>query len=369
MNTSAGVRLSRVLCFFSGFTVLALEGVWTRLFARVHENSVYSFAIILTVVLICLAVGAWLSSWLARLNKPPLPIVGVLMIAGGFILTLGPSIMMGVSNHLEPVHSVEAWHDYVGGLFKMGFGGIGFVVIALGMVFPFLMKAAERDALVPGEALGRLLAINTAGAVVGSLACGFVMLPALGMWGTMRLLTAGYIVVGLLVPFPFKGVGIGSRLVGGVCLLLLFTVMDPTRLPSQGINRHTGPVKILESWEGGDCTVSVIEKKSGHRAIRVNGSYSLGSTEAYHEQAGQSRIPLHIFPKTESICFIGVGTGMSAGAALDQNRFPNVKRIVSCELTAEVVEAARKSIQTVFDIRNTSPVGLKGDFHPLAKNA
>lgn len=33
------------------------------------------------------------------------------------------------------------------------------------------------------------------------------------------------------------------------------------------------------------------------------------------------------------------------------------------------VDAARKSIQTVYDIRNTSPVGLKGDFHPLAKNA
>ena len=32
------------------------------------------------------------------------------------------------------------------------------------------------------------------------------------------------------------------------------------------------------------------------------------------------------------------------------------------------VDAARKSIQTVYDIRNTSPVGLKGDFHPLAKN-
>ncbi len=33
------------------------------------------------------------------------------------------------------------------------------------------------------------------------------------------------------------------------------------------------------------------------------------------------------------------------------------------------VETARKSIQTVFDIRNTSPVGLKGEFHPFAKKA
>ncbi len=32
------------------------------------------------------------------------------------------------------------------------------------------------------------------------------------------------------------------------------------------------------------------------------------------------------------------------------------------------VDAARKSIQTVFDIRNTHPVGLKGEYHPFAKN-
>jgi UDP-N-acetyl-2-amino-2-deoxyglucuronate dehydrogenase len=32
------------------------------------------------------------------------------------------------------------------------------------------------------------------------------------------------------------------------------------------------------------------------------------------------------------------------------------------------VDAARNSIQTVFDIRNTTPVGLKGDYHPMAKN-
>lgn len=32
------------------------------------------------------------------------------------------------------------------------------------------------------------------------------------------------------------------------------------------------------------------------------------------------------------------------------------------------VNAAKKSIQTVYDIRNTTPVGLKGDVHPLAKN-
>lgn len=32
------------------------------------------------------------------------------------------------------------------------------------------------------------------------------------------------------------------------------------------------------------------------------------------------------------------------------------------------LEAARKSIQTVYTIRNTPPLGLKGDYHPMIKN-
>jgi spermidine synthase len=58
-------------------------------------------------------------------------------------------------------------------------------------------------------------------------------------------------------------------------------------------------------------------------------------------------MPLYLFPETESIFFLGMGTGMSAGAALDF-RFPNVKRVVTCELSPAVVEAAEKWIPKHF---------------------
>ena len=32
------------------------------------------------------------------------------------------------------------------------------------------------------------------------------------------------------------------------------------------------------------------------------------------------------------------------------------------------LEAARKSIQTVYTIRNTEPIGLKGEYHPIINN-
>ncbi|MFW6327794.1 MAG: oxidoreductase, partial [Bacteroidota bacterium] len=32
------------------------------------------------------------------------------------------------------------------------------------------------------------------------------------------------------------------------------------------------------------------------------------------------------------------------------------------------LEEARKSIQTVYTIRNSNPAGMKGDYHPILKN-
>ncbi|MFZ9936515.1 MAG: hypothetical protein ACO3JG_05585 [Luteolibacter sp.] len=329
-----------VLCFFSGFVILALEVVWTRLFAQVHENSVYSYAIILIVVLVGLATGAGISSVVSRFVTRPWAALGVMAVTGGGLLVLGPSMLMHVTDGLRPVDSLEPWGAYVRGLFDTGIRGVGFVVVAMGTVFPFLMKLAERGAAAPGWKLGRLLAINTAGAIAGALVCGFVMLPHWGMWGTLQALAAVYLVVALFLPLGWDKTGIGVRVAGAAFLALAFTALDPTGLPVAGNARGQDQGRVLQAWEGSDGTVTVIERNNGHRVIKVNGGYGLGSTEAYLEQAYQARIPLHLFPETESIFFIGLGTGISAGAALDE-RFPNVRRVLSCELIPEVVEAAK----------------------------
>jgi len=331
------------LSFFSGFVILALEVVWTRIFAQVHENSVYSYAIILIVVLVGLAIGSMISSLVSRFVRNSWAALGVMTLIGGALLVIGPSLLMHVTEGLTPVSSWEPWNEYVSGLFHTGFRGVGFVVIAMGTVFPFLMKLAERGEAAPGWKLGQLLAINTAGAIVGALLCGFVMLPVFGMWKTLQILTAIYLVVGLLLPMGWGRLGIIVRVISVGCLLLAFTALNPLGYPVAGGVAGTENDKVLQAWEESDGTVTVIERPDGHRVIKVNSSYGLGSTAVYLEQTHQARIPLLLFPETESICFIGLGTGISAGAALDDS-FPNVKRVLTCELIPAVVEASEKWI-------------------------
>lgn len=329
-----------LLCFVSGFVMLALEVVWTRIFAQVHENSVYSYAITLIVVLAGLTLGSLLSSMVARWSKFPWQVLGVMTLLGGVLLSLGPALLMHVTQGLRPMDSLESWGDYVSGMFRMGFRGVGVVVITLGMVFPFLMKLAERGDAAPGWKLGRLLAINTAGAILGALCTGFFLLPQWGMWGTLLALTVVYLSMIYLLPLGWGKPGLIIRALAGVFLLLSFTALDPRGYPVYGNKKGLDEGRLLQAWEGSDGTVTVIERPSGHRVIKVNGGYGLGSTEVYLEQVYQSRIPLHLFPETRTVFFLGLGTGISAGAALEPE-FPQVQSIVSCELIPEVVEAAK----------------------------
>ena len=328
------------LCFFSGFVILALEVVWTRIFAQVHENSVYSYAIILIIVLVGLAAAAGISSVVSRFIVRPWRALGVMTLAGGGLLVLGPAMLMRVTEGLRPVDSIEPWGEYVRGLFSTGMRGVGLIVVAMGTVFPFLMKLVERGDAAPGMKLGKLLAINTAGAISGALLCGFVLLPILGMWGTQRALAVIYLLVAMLLPMGKGGLATGCRVFGVVLLVLAFTALDPTGFPVAGNSRKMDEGQVLQAWEGSDGTVTVIGRPNGHRVIKVNGGYGLGSTDAYLEQTYQASIPLYLFPKAETIFFLGLGTGISAGAALDP-RFPDVRRVVGCELIPEVVEAAK----------------------------
>ena len=98
----------------------------------------------------------------------------------------------------------------------------------------------------------------------------------------------------------------------------------------------------MEKWEASDCTVTVVKKNQDNFAIKINSNYSLGSTEAYAPQIFQARIPLLAYPSTESVFFLGMGTGITAGEALDRNAFKNITKVVVCELSPSVAAASKK---------------------------
>jgi spermidine synthase len=336
-------RAVRLLAFVSGFNLLALEVIWTRMLAQVHENSVYSFSAILIVVLVCLACGAWLASRLARGKSPAPQTIIVFMVLGGAILCLTPFVFSGLTRGLDMLPTDRSFAAYVFRLFITSFAAIGPACLLLGAVFPFLMKGEEPFATEPGNSIGVLSAINTVGAIFGSLAAGFLLLEWLGLWRSIQWIGAAYLVVAFFIPSASTDISRAFKAVTIVILLLVFTVFSPSRLPDSWTKDQMGNKEtLLEKWEASDCSVTVVRDLQDHVAIKINSNYSLGSTAAIGPQIYQARIPLLAFPETDSVFFLGMGTGITAGEALDRNSFPNVQNVVACELSPSVVAASKK---------------------------
>ena len=325
------------LAFASGFNLLALEVVWTRILAQLHENSVYSFATVLIVVLVCLSLGAWLASRLARSKIPATQTLLWLFALGGLALALTPLLCVELTAGMKMLKTDFSFATYVVRLFATGFAVIGPACLVLGAVFPLLMKGEEGFITHAGKSIGTLSAINTVGAILGSLAAGFLLLDGIGIWHTIQLLAALYLIIAILMPSRGNTASYSGRIAALVMLILLFTRLDPSSLKAGG-NDET----VLEKWEGSDCTVTVVEDPRNGLSIKINSNYSLGSTQAYAPQIFQARIPLFAFPATDSVFFLGMGTGITAGEALNREEFKHVEKVVVSELSANVVAASKK---------------------------
>jgi spermidine synthase len=333
------------LCFLSGFGMLALEVVWTRMFAQVLENSVYTFSVILVVVLLCLAAGAYFSSLLAKLRVAPLYLLAVLALMGGVAVMVTPLVFMHLTDSMQILVSKGSWASYVMLIFRNVSLTIAPPALLLGMVFPYLMKVEERHAESAGQSLGRMSAINTLGAILGSLLCGFVFLGTLGMWRTMQVISLVYLVAAVLIPTGRSYASIVLKVAGGIVIVSQLILLDPSDLPVTSVDKMRHSEVILETWEGSDCTVAMAEDRYG-MSIKINSHYGLGSTGAMMQEKLQADVPLMIYPQTESIFFLGMGTGITAGSALDPQH-SNVTRIVTCELVPEVITAAKKYLTNI----------------------
>jgi spermidine synthase len=157
------------------------------------------------------------------------------------------------------------------------------------------------------------------------------------MWRSMQVIAASYLVIALLTLGGKNPISRAAKAGALVMLVLSFTLLNPGKLPTTSTTDT-----VVEKWEASDCTVTVVKKNGDNLAIKINSNYGLGSTDAYAPQMFQGRIPLLAFPATDSVFFLGMGTGITAGEALDKNDFKNVGKVVVAELSPSVVAASKK---------------------------
>jgi spermidine synthase len=195
-------RLATVcaLFFLSGAAGLIYEVVWSRLFKDVFGVTAYAVAAVLATYLGGLALGSWALGRAADRPSDPLRLYGFLEIGVAATALAG----------LPAIHLFDPLHAAAAARLAPGSPALAClrVVLASMIILPptFLMggtlPAMTKVFVERREGLGRqvsmIYALNTAGAVAGSLAAGFLFIRWLGVHPTLWLAVAANLAVGTL---------------------------------------------------------------------------------------------------------------------------------------------------------------------------
>jgi len=190
---AARSRLALIsLCFFlSGFAALLYQAAWQREFSVVFGTSELAVATVLAVYMGGLALGASLAEvFVGRILRPVL--VYGLLEAGIALAALCVPLGLGWAGSLYgALLGDQPMPPDARGLGQSLFYVLaGFLVLAvptglMGATLPVLMRSVVRTDAQVGPRAALLYGVNTAGAVVGAMVAGFVLLGALGLRGTV----------------------------------------------------------------------------------------------------------------------------------------------------------------------------------------
>ena len=190
--------LAGAVVFFTSGSVLVLEILAGRLLAPYVGVRLETYTSVIGIVLAGISLGTWLGGRLAD-RVDPRKTVGPLMVAGGGLAMLSPAAVHAAG------HPGVGTPDDIIGLAIVGFFAPAAVLSA---VHPTIVKLQLRDLGVTGQVVGRLSAVGTAGAIVGTFVAGFVLVAAAATStviiavGAALVLTGLGLWVGLLRPRP-----------------------------------------------------------------------------------------------------------------------------------------------------------------------
>jgi spermidine synthase len=192
------------LCFvFSGATGLIYEVLWARMLGLVFGATTLAISTVLAAFMGGLALGSAVAGRLAHRIRKPLSVYGWMEIGIAIYALLVPLLFRWVDNLYALI-----WQQFQPGFFT--FSLWRFLLSCLMLLVPTTLMGATLPVLAAAlvrygsTAVTRLYACNLGGAIVGTLAAGFVLLPTFGVRTTIVIAAVINIIVGV-VAFRLQG--------------------------------------------------------------------------------------------------------------------------------------------------------------------
>ncbi len=184
-----------LLVFGVGAGTLAIELAAARLLDPWFGNSQIVWAALISLVLACLALGAWIGGRVGDRSPRLLPLLAVVMVSGTATAVIPvmaqPVLQLAIRDLLE----VEA------GLLLAAMLAVAvlltFPLVLLGAVTPWVVRIALSSVNTGGRTAGSLYAVGTVGSILGTLAPVLWLVPSYGTRRTFLLIGLWLILLAL----------------------------------------------------------------------------------------------------------------------------------------------------------------------------
>lgn len=328
----------------SGANAFLYEVLWTRILNHALGGTIYAFATMLASFLAGIAIGGMLAGKVAGNRRQAVHMFAVAQAAIGL---LSAGIYYWLQGYV-PDESGLAANATVAALVLFP------ATLFIGATFPLAVRILAAAADEAPVATGRTYAWNTVGAIVGSILAGFLLIPALGFEGAIRLAVGVNLALAMVALFLVAGMGLRTvapaALACGVALLL-YRPMAPLGLID---------TSVVDAGRGGQPIYYAVGRSATVFLKRLDGIYYLrtnGLPEAFVEPAGApplrhsqkwlTALPVIARPDAESMLIIGFGGGVAVEGVP-----PTVADVDVIELEPEVL-AANAAIS---DVRRYDPL-------------
>ena len=348
-----GSRLRPVILVafaLAGFAGLGYEVVWTRILIFFLGNTVYAFSTMLTTFLIGMAIGSLVVAFFVDRARRLLTLFGLIEAAIGFYVLL---TIYGFSWGAEAIAPYgDHYPMWEGSLTRFGkaFALILLPTFLAGTTFSIAGRVYTTNFKRLGRSVGELYAWNTIGAILGSAATGFVLMPLVGLQKAMLVLCCINLAMGAVLCAMEPAMRRPLRM-ALAALVAAAAVIGVVAAPPD-VFRHMQEVvspnaEVLFYKEDPFGTVSV-KRKGIHRSIYIDNIDVAGSAPLYldsHKSLGH--LPMLLHPNPRNVFVLGFGAG---GSSYSVSTYPEVERIDAAEICGGVAEAARLLTQVNHDV-------------------
>ena len=382
-QTTRAVVLTSGAFALTGVAAMGMEILWFRHVTMLLGGFRAVFSLLLGVILVGIGIGSFAGGLLHRRTHRPGELF--MLVQGLFVAaTLAGLALANVRAVDEAVRPAEQAANST--LAELWFNAgpmlleVAIPALLMGFTFPLANALIQRTEQSVGRRAGVLYLANTAGAVCGSLAAGFLLLPSFGLQVSAAIL--GAVAAIAIVPLYFatrslagidrpadhlrQGHGgppkreefhprakaeagshvseagshvaaaVAAGIAGGALALWLMLPSDYVIMRAMSVPQGS---RLLAIDDGLTEVIAVTERAGRDRTLMTNG-HPMSSTQPLSQRymRALAHVPLLSMDQPEKVLVIGFGVGNTTQAA---TLHPSVTRVELADLSQDILSHAR----------------------------